>query len=70
MALPRVSAAAVKAGEALDRADTRAELEIAWVKEGCATLGGANHRWVASIYDRKVAQFERQAQALQWARAS
>lgn len=70
MSLPRVSAAAVKAGDALSRADTKAELEIAWVAEGCASFTGASHRYLTSIYDGKVERFVGHARALQWARAS
>jgi hypothetical protein len=70
MTLPCVSADAVKAGDTLSRADTKSELEVAWVSAGCASFTGANHRYLTSIYDGQVARFERHAQALQWARAS
>jgi hypothetical protein len=70
MALPRIPAAAVAAGAALDRADSFDELDEAWARENCDRFRGASGIYIRSIYHGVRKRLLGHAQALQWARAS
>lgn len=70
MTLPRIPAAAVAAGIALDRADTKDELEAIWISEGCDSFRSAARTYLMSIYRDVCARIDRNAQMLRWARAS
>lgn len=70
MSLTRIPAAAVVAGAALDRADTKDELEAIWISEGCDSFRAASRTYLLSIYRNVCARIDRNAQALKWARAS
>lgn len=69
MTLPRVSAAAVAAGQALDRADTLDELDAIWEAEGCAGFRGAAGIYLRGIDKQVRGRIAAREQALQWARA-
>jgi hypothetical protein len=70
MTLPRVSAAAVAAGQALDRADTPDELEAAWARNGCDAFRGVAGRYLRDVYRQVCARHRSNAEALRLARAS
>jgi hypothetical protein len=69
MSLPRVSAAAVAAGAALDRADTKDELELFWRLNGCDRFRGAAGIYVRGIYRAVCSRIDGNARALDLARA-
>lgn len=70
MSLNHIPAAAVLAGEALDRADTKDELEGIWRHTGCDAFKGAARRYVTGIYVRVCARIDRSTgRALELARA-
>lgn len=69
MSLPRVSAAAVAAAEALDRADTHDELESIWNDKRCDTIRGASGIWLRKRYREISAKIAGTAAALKLARA-
>lgn len=70
MSLPRIPAAAVAAGAALGRADTKDELEAIWISEGCDSFRAASRAYLISIYRSVCARIDRNAQSLKWARVS
>jgi hypothetical protein len=70
MTLPRVPAAAVKAGAALCRADTKDELEAFWLSSGCDAFRGAARTYLLGIYQQQVSRLNSNEQVLKWARAS
>lgn len=69
MSLPRVPAAAVIAAEALDRADTKDELETIWQTTGCDAFRGAARNYVMGIYKRVCARIDGGETWLKYARA-
>jgi hypothetical protein len=69
MSLPRVPAAAVVAGEALDRADTKNELEAIWLSTGCNAFRGAARQYLMGIYKRVCARIDSGSAWLKYARA-
>lgn len=69
MTLPRVTAAVVSAGSALDRADTKDELESIWLANGCDSFRGASRAYLMAIYKGACARIDGRARALHLARA-
>lgn len=69
MTLPRVPAAVVSAGAALDRAASKDELEAIWLASGCDAYRHASRSYLMSIYRGVIARLDRQARALELARA-
>lgn len=63
MSLSHIPAAAVIAGEALDRADTKDELEAIWRHKGCDAFKGAARRYVTGIYAGVCARIDRTVEA-------
>jgi len=69
MTLPRVSAEAVAAGAALDRAIDKNELEAIWLANGCDSYRGAARAYLLAIYKGVCARIDGRARALELARA-
>jgi hypothetical protein len=69
MTVPRVPAAAVSAGAALGRADTKDELESIWLANGCDAFRGAARTYLMGIYRGVCARLDRNARNLALARA-
>ena len=69
MSLPRIPAAAVIAAEALDRADTKDDLEAIWISSGCDNFRGAARSYLMGIYQRVCTRIDHNAVWLNLARA-
>jgi hypothetical protein len=69
MSLPRIPAAAVSAGDALRRADTKDELESLWLANGCDAFKGEARRYLMSIYAGVITRLDRNNAALRTAMA-
>jgi len=63
MSLNHIPAAAVVAGEALDRADSKDELEAIWRRTGCDAFKGAARRYVTGIYAKVCNRIDSTAEA-------
>lgn len=69
MSLNRIPAAAVLAGEALDRADDKDDLETIWRSTGCEAFRGAARRYVMERYAAVCSRIDARPRALALARA-
>jgi hypothetical protein len=69
MSLPRIPSAAVLAGDALGRADTKDELESIWLANGCDAFKGEARRYLMSIYSGVITRLDRNNTALRTAMA-
>ena len=70
MSLPRIPAAAVAAGIALDRADTLDELEALWKLNDCDGFKGKSRDYLMGIYRGVVARCQRNAEAVRMGQAA
>jgi hypothetical protein len=70
MTLPRVSAPVVALGQILDRADTPDELESLWLMNDGDGFRGKDRTYLLGIYRGVIARCQRNAAALDLARAS